>query len=67
MMEIKLYPVRDTEDTFNVYNGRKPIGEIALMADGWAAYKVGPHGCVPVGARRVGTYRTTNAAIEALS
>jgi hypothetical protein len=64
---ITLHPVDETTDTFNVYKSKKPIGEIALVLDGWAAYKVGPHGYVPLQAKRVGTYKTTNAAIKALS
>lgn len=53
-------------DTFNVYDyvRQHRIGQIALMSDGWAAYRAGGGGNIVE--RRIGTYPDADAAIDAL-
>lgn len=57
-----LISVRD--DSLDVYEGDERVGEITLMADGWAAYGITATGRIQD--RRIGTYDSVKLALIAL-
>jgi hypothetical protein len=54
------------EDTFNVFDyvTQERIGQIALMSDGWAAYRATPNGHIVE--KRIGTYKDAELAVRAV-
>lgn len=55
------------DSTFNVYNGDKLLGEIALMSDGWAAYRASATNIDRIKPQRIGTYKSAARAANALT